>query len=229
MNKKYIKIGFITFFVVFVIFVIIRKASIDEENTNTIQEKNEEPTTKVKEKKKEVDPRITLKLKDTTSKTKPEIKETPEKNIQKIEKEKIESVVPQKTSIIAKEKETISLAIEDPKNQITPEKAEVIEPIDAPVTTESKKIVLDIVEKKDIDEKLVITSIHELKDLKSDIKIVTNSKIFTYKNKNFKVGDYFGVFEIVSIEPKKIRFKKNDYFFYSLRFFIWETFCLLYL
>lgn len=223
MNRKYFKIGFIIFFILFVIFVIVRKNIADKEINNPIQK---EQTTKIKieEKKEPIDPRISINLKDDTSNTNLKIEEKNDdslKNLNIEEKsdtsnieEEIKEIVVQdsipKTEIII-EKTTESVI----KNEVLSEKETIKKDTtdEIIVTKDSTKNI----EKMELEK---IDSIHELKEIKENIKIDPNTLNFMYHNKSYKSGDKFGTFEIISIKPKKIRFKKNDYFFYNLRFYI---------
>lgn len=207
MNKKYFKIGFIIFFILFVIFIIIRKINIDSQaELKSIQNKSSK--TEIQELKKEPDPRIKIELEDNTSKTSSKIEE--ETKLSSIKDEKLDvetNVIKEKVELNNKaniNKETIETPIKE--NLILSEKS---------INKINEKVKEEIV----VSEEIKIESINDLKKIKNEIIIDTKNNSFLFQNNQYKVGDKLGNFQIIKVEEKKIRFKKGEHLYYSLRFF----------
>lgn len=201
MNKKYFKIGFIVFFILFVIFIIIRKINIDSQaELNSIQNKSSK--TEIKELKKEPDPRIKIELEDNTSKTSLKIEEEIKPSSIKDEKLDLKTDIPKEKHIdLNIKKENIEISrpkeIALPKQHIS--------------KREEEKIV--------VSEEIKIESIDDLKRIRNEIIIDSKNNSFLFQNNQYRIGDEIGDFQIIKIEEKKIRLKKGDHLYYSLRFF----------
>jgi len=226
MNKKYFKIAFIIVFISFVIFVIAKKinndnstmkSSIKEENkpSKIVENKIEDPRTKLENRSpilnNSINPIVETKENFIESKIKP-----------------IEKPV----NTIIEDEEIISLTNEikvENSNQTKP--AEVNNILtnnkDAISKNTVNKIIDTISLKKDTIkplptesiEKINITTIKDLKEIKDQITINSTNQNFTYKEKEYQIGNKFGEFIIDKIYSKKIRFKINNKYYYNLRFF----------
>ncbi len=214
-KKKYLKIGFVSIFILFIIFVIARKINIDK-NLEQIQEKKKEETPKIiKEKKTNL--AIQTKLSDTTSTTNEEIiplKETIEKKKQNI----VSPVKNLSNTPIEKIKEPIvtEIELEDISREDNISEKE-IDKVIKKITDKKNEPAVEIV--KTVNEQITIKTIADLKNIKSQISIDPKQKSFSYKKNNFEENDKFGDFKVINIYNKKIRFKINNNYYYNLRFY----------
>lgn len=205
MNKKYFKIGFIIFFILFVIFIIIRKMSIDSQlESKTTLDKSSKVVTK--ELKKEPDPRIKIKLEDNTSNTSSKIKEEIKSPI--ISDEKVELK-------ISTDKENL----EQSSNEIKKEPQIVIDDNKALKKVEPTNKRKIEVKTLIVSEEIEVESIDDLKKIKNELLIDYKNNNFLFQNNQYKKGDYLGKFKVIKVEEKKIRFKKENSLYYSLRFY----------
>ncbi len=213
MNKKYLKIGLVVFFIIFITIVVIRKINID----NNLEESEIQPKQELETISKNEEKRFRKTLEDNTSFVSNKIKEenlNTNKNIsmsnELLDKKDIENKnekVLENLSLDNKLKE------EEPNSFISTNNKEKVTKTEVFINKEKESIL-------ELESKLLneITSIKELKKIKDEIKIIDSDK-FILRKQTYKKGDKLGVFEVVNILPKKIKFKKSEKFFYSLRFY----------
>lgn len=258
-KSKYLKITLVIIIILFVVFVILRKISVDNESQKAqpkvdIQPKNEitavsdndkkrikkllEDNTSVKSDKikDELDLKIQVKEQEEQLKKEQELtSNTLDKNVNSeassfqnsiLNENRVENVensaktkIDKPTQIQKDEESKIVALVEKANSDSSTQNLTSIqsnnelkaEEKDSETLKEPLKTI-----NKDIDLKF-INDIADLKLVKNEISILDSK--FEYQNKIFNVGDKFGIFEIITIEDKKIRFKRSDNFFYNLRFY----------
>lgn len=229
-NKtKYFKIILIIVFVLFVAFVVLRKISIDNQSQVSEQKTTAQPKNEISKVSENDKKRIEKLLEDNTDIKSNDIKDEFNLKVQKNqikEQFKNDSLVNNQLSKTNEAVETIEknevkeniASIETKKSEELKERKIVNEAVETLKET-IVEVVKDDVKPKTIEniDMKFINDIHDLKLIKNEIKIYDEK--FEYKNSEFKVGDKFGLFEVVKIEAKKIRFKKSEHFFYNLRFY----------
>lgn len=230
-NKtKYFKIILIIVFVLFVAFVVLRKISIDNQSQVSEQKTNAQPKNEISKVSENDKKRIEKLLEDNTGVKSNDIKDEFNLKVQENqikEQLKNDSLVDNQLSETNESDKTIekievkenTVLLDEAKKIEKSKESEILNKAVATLKETTAEIVKDDVKPKTIEniDMKFINDIHDLKLIKNEIKI--SDEIFEYKNSKFKVGDKFGLFEIVKIEAKKIRFKKSEHFFYNLRFY----------
>lgn len=244
-KSKYLKITLIVIVALFVVFVIFRQMSVQNQEQAKakvdIQPKNEMATISEDDQKRikkllqddtniksnKIKDELVLKPKEEVTKeesqtatitsneqSNSEVSKT-SNTTQNIDETQVETSATNITSNNTNENSSqskIKDAFEDIPEKIEPVQKTILQP------KQEVSLIKEPFKSTSLDVDMsFINDIADLKLVKNDISIM-NGK-FEYKNRLFNVGDYFGVFEIITIEDQKIRFKKSEHFFYNLRFY----------